>query len=516
MFSWLLYSSDVDSSRKWTLVATILGSSLTFIDATVVNVALPALQADLRASITEVQWVIEAYALFLGALILVGGAMGDQFGRKRVFLAGLVLFTAASVVCGLAGSTRALIAARAVQGVGAAFLVPGSLAIISATFGDADRGGAIGMWSGFTSITSAIGPVLGGWLIEHVSWRAVFFLNVPLAAAVFVLSSRYMPESRDASRIARIDWAGAALVTFGLGAIVFGLLEEPRPDANRLLLTAAMIGGAVALVVFMRVERRAPNAMVPLHLFRSRTFTRANILTLLLYAAVLMVIFVLPLNLIQVQDYTATAAGAALLPFPVIMLALSRWSGGLVARTGSRLPLTIGPLVGAIGVALHARPGIGGSYWTTFFPAVTVLGVGMAITVAPLTTTVMGAVATEHAGTASGVNNAVARVAGLLAIAVLGLVLVRTFEARLEERLDRIDLTPSERAVMEREIPKIAGADVNAVTNDDRRRDALRRAVDDAFVSAFRLVLLVSAGFVLAAAAVGASMPDAVATGSDR
>jgi hypothetical protein len=327
---------------------------------------------------------------------------------------------------------------------------------------------------------------------------------------VFVLSSRYMPESRDASRTARIDWTGAALVTFGLGAIVFGLLEEPRPDANRPLLTAAMIAGAVALVLFVRIERRAPNAMVPLHLFRSRTFTRANILTLLLYAAVGMIIFVLPLNLIQVQDYTATAAGAALLPFPIVMLALSRWSGGLVARTGSRVPLTIGPLLAAVGVALHARPGIGGSYWTTFFPAVTVLGLGMAITVAPLTTTVMGAVETEHAGTASGVNNAVARVAGLLAIAILGVVLVRTFEARLEERLDRIDLTPSERAVMDREIPKMAGADANAVTRDDRRRDALRRGVDDAFVSAFRLVMLVSAGLVLAAAAVGASIPEPV------
>jgi EmrB/QacA subfamily drug resistance transporter len=505
VLSWLLYCSDVDtdSAPKWTLVATILGSSLTFIDATVTNVALPALQADLRASISEVQWVIEAYALFLGALILVGGAMGDQFGRKRVFLAGLVVFTAASILCGLSGSTRALIAARAVQGVGAAFLVPGSLAIISATFSDADRGRAIGVWSGFSSITSAIGPVLGGWLIEHVSWRAVFFLNVPIAAAVFALSSRYMAESRDQSRTARTDWIGAALAVFGLGAIVFGLLEEPRPDQNRSLIAAAMIAGAVSLVLFVIVERRTANAMVPLHLFSSATFTRANILTLLLYAALGMIIFIVPLNLIQVQHYTATAAGAALLPLPVIMLALSRWSGGLIARTGSRLPLTVGPMIAAVGTALYARPGIGGSYWTTFFPAMTVLGFGMALTVAPLTTTVMGAVETEHAGTASGVNNAVARVAGLLAIAILGLVLVSTFDARLEPRLDRIDLTPSERAAMQREIPKMAGAEVDAVTHDERRRTAIERAVNEAFVSAFRVVMLAAAGLACAAAIVG-------------
>jgi EmrB/QacA subfamily drug resistance transporter len=493
----------VPSPRQWTLTATILGSSLTFIDATVVNVALPALQADLHASITEVQWVIEAYALFLGALILVGGAMGDQFGRRRVFLAGLVLFTAASIMCGLAASTRALIAARAVQGIGAAFLVPGSLAIISATYGEADRGRAIGLWSGFTAITSAIGPVLGGWLIEHVTWRAVFFLNVPLAAVVLLLSWRFMTESRDRSRTAHTDWIGAALAVFGLGAIVFGLLEEPRPEANRPLLLAAMIAGAASLALFLRVERRAPNAMVPLQLFRSRSFTRANLLTLLLYAAVGIILFVVPLNLIQVQHYSATAAGAALLPLPVIMFVLSRWSGGLVARTGSRLPLTIGPIVAALGAALYARPGIGGSYWMTFFPAVAVLGFGMAVTVAPLTTTVMGAVETQHAGTASGVNNAVARVAGLLAIAILGLVLVRTFDARLRPRLDRIALNPQERTAVERELPRMAGAELNTFTSDDGKRAAVQRAVEEAFVSAFRMVTLGAAALAAAAAAVG-------------
>ena len=360
------------SARRWTLVATIIGSSLAFVDTTVVNVALPALQADLHATITDVQWVIEAYALFLGALILVGGSMGDQFGRKRVFLAGVVLFTTASVLCGLAGSAHALIAGRALQGIGAAFLVPGSLAIISATFDEAERGRAIGTWSGFSAMTSAVGPIVGGWLIEHVSWRAVFFLNVPLAAAVVVLSWRFMTESRDPSRTGQIDWSGAALAALGLGGLVFALLEWPRLGGSGLM-QAALAAGAGSLVLLVFVERRAPSPMLPLHLFRSRTFALTNVLTLLLYAAIGITLFIVPMNFIQVQHYSATAAGAAFLPFPVIMFALSRWSGGLVGRTGSRLPLTMGPIIAAIGLGLYARPAAGASFWTTFFPAVVVL-----------------------------------------------------------------------------------------------------------------------------------------------
>ena len=496
------------AARRWTLVATILGSSLTFIDGTVVNVALPALQADLRATITDVQWVIEAYALFLGGLILVGGSLGDQFGRKRIFLVGVIVFTFASLACGLAQTIRGLIVARGVQGVGAALLVPGSLAIISATFPDAERGRAIGTWSGFSAITAAIGPVVGGWLIDHVSWRAVFFLNAPLAAMVVALSVRFMDESRDTSRSSRIDWTGAALAVLGLGAFVFGLLEWPRADVNRAIVVAMILVGVALLAAFVAVERRVAAPMVPMGLFRSRAFTLANVLTLLLYAALSMVFWLVPLNLVQVQHYSMTATGAALLPFPILMFLLSRWSGGLVGRVGSRWPLTVGPMVAAAGIALFARPGIGGSYWTTFFPAVVVVGLGMAITVAPLTTTAMAAVDVRHAGVASGVNNAVARVAGLIAIAIFGLALVRTFDARAGRALDRLNLLPEVRVVVDRELPKLAGADMQSaatatlVAPDERRN--IRRAIDDSFVFAFRVVMAAAAAVALAAAAAGA------------
>jgi EmrB/QacA subfamily drug resistance transporter len=495
------------SAARWTLVATILGSGMTFVDGTVVNVALPALQAGLNATITDVQWVIEAYALLLGALILVGGSLGDQFGRKRVFLIGVFIFTAASILCGLATSPRMLIAGRALQGFGAAFLVPGSLAIISATFPDAERGRAIGTWSGFSSITAAIGPVTGGWLVEHVSWRAVFFINVPLAIAVVVLSLGFMAESRDPTRTSRIDWIGGTLAVVGLGGIVFGLIEWPPLGARHPLVLISLALGALAVVCLIIAEQRVSNPMLPLALFERRTFTRANVLTLLVYAALGVVMFLVPLNLIQVQRYTATQAGAALLPFPLIMFVLSRWSGGLVARTGARLPLTVGPAIAALGLAMYALPGIGGSYWQTFFPAVIVLGFGMAVTVAPLTTTVMGAVESGHAGVASGINNAVARVAGLLAIAVFGVVLVRSFDAQIRPRLDELTLSAPASTAIERELAKMAGAGIDALTEvPASMRTGVRQAIDEAFVSAFRRVLLCAAALALAGAAVGLSL----------
>jgi len=494
--------------RRWTLVATILGSAMTFIDGTVVNVALPALQAALNATITDVQWVVEAYALFLGALILVGGSMGDQFGRKRVFLFGVLFFTASSILCGLATSSRVLIVGRALQGIGAAFLVPGSLAIISATFDDAERGKAIGTWSGFSAITTAIGPVIGGWLIQHVSWRAAFFINVPLAAIVVALSLKFMDESKDPSRSRKIDWIGALLAILGLGGIVFGLLEWPPLGPGHPLVIAPLAIGVMCLVLLIVAEDRERSPMMPLHLFRSRTFTLANVLTLLLYGALGVILFLLPLNLIQVQHYSATEAGAALVPFAIIMFVLSRWAGGLINRVGARLPLTVGPTIAAVGLALFARGGIGDSYWSTIFPAMCLLGFGMTITVAPLTTAVMGAIESAHSGVASGINNTVSRVAGLLAIAVFGVFLARTFDAQVRPRLDRLSLAPDVRTQIDEQLPKMAGADLKSVPLEPAQRVAVQRSIDEAFVSGFKVVVIGCAILALAAAGFGAGIRD--------
>ena len=482
--------------RRWILAATILGSSMVFIDGTVVNVALPALQANLKATAVDVQWVVEAYALFLAALLLLGGSLGDHFGRKRIYTIGVVLFALASIWCGLAPNITQLIIARVVQGIGGALLVPGGLAIISASFPEAERGQAIGTWSGSTAITTALGPVLGGWLIEHVSWRAVFFLNLPLALMVLVLVFACVPESRDEEEEGKLDLAGAALATISLGGVVYGLIESSRLGFKSPVVLITLIGGLIISAAFILVEAHVPNPMMPLRLFRSANFAGANLLTLFLYAALAGTLFFLPLDLIQVQGYTATAAGAATLPFILIMFLLSRWSGGLVKRYGSRLPLIVGPMIAAVGFALFLRPGVGGSYWTTFFPAVVVLGVGMAVSVAPLTTTVMNSVKQNHAGIASGVNNAVSRTAGLLSVAVLGLVMFHAFNSCLDRRLDQA-LVPTElRKALDTQRTRLAAMEIPSDTNEQTRA-AIKQAVNECFVFGFRRVMLFGAVLAL-------------------
>ncbi len=497
------------ASGKWVLAATILGSCLAFIDGTVVNVALPALQKDLSATVVGVQWVIEAYSLLLAALLLVGGSMGDRYGRRRIFVAGIVIFAAASAWCGLAPGIGQLIAARAVQGIGAALLVPGSLAIISNSFPEEERGRAIGTWSGFSAITTAIGPVLGGWLVETVSWRAVFFINLPVAFLVVVISLRHVPESSNPAK-GRLDWLGAILATFGLGALVYGLIESSSRGFAHPGVRTALLSAIVLLVLFVVLEARIKNPMLPLKLFRSRTFTGANLLTFLLYGALGGTLFFLPLNLIQVQRYSATAAGAALLPFILIMFLLSRWSGVLVQKYGARIPLVVGPVVAAAGFALFALPGVGGSYWQTFFPAVVVLGVGMAVSVAPLTTTVMSSVNGDRAGVASGINNAVSRTAGLLAIAVLGIAIFSVFDRSLTGRLTKANVASSQRQSLDSQRNRLAGIELDK-SIPNRERALLRTAIDLAFVDGFRVVMLTGAGLAFGSAVIALLLISPVA-----
>ncbi len=485
----------------WVLVATILGSSMAFIDGSVVNVALPALQKAFNATSADVQWVMEAYSLFLASLILVGGSLGDTFGRRRVFAIGITVFALASIWCGLSPSILQLIIARSLQGIGGALLVPGSLAIISASFDPDRRGRAIGIWSGFTSITSAIGPVLGGWLVEHASWHWVFFINVPLAITVLILLFWYVPESRNEEGGIHLDWTGSLLVTIGLGGIVYGLIEAGSSSFGSPVVIIALILGIVALVSFVLFEARTPYPMLPLTLFRSRTFSGANLLTLFLYSALSGALFFFPFNLIQVQGYSATAAGSSLLPFVILMFSLSGWSGGLVKRYGAKLPLVVGPIVAAIGYLLFSLPSVGGSYWITFFPAAIILGLGMTISVAPLTTAVMGSVSQSRAGVASGTNNAVSRAAGLLSIAVMGILLSNAFNRSLDQRLAPLNLPSTLLSAIDAQRTRLAGIALPGGISSQTQA-AVTQAIKLAFVDGFRVVMFTSMGLALVSALV--------------
>lgn len=487
------------AAEPWILAATILGSSMAFIDGTVVNVALPALQAHLNATVLDAQWVVEAYALLLAALLLVGGSLGDRFGRRLIFCLGAAVFALASGWCGIAPSVGQLIIARAVQGAGGALLVPGSLAIISASFNEERRGRAIGTWSGFTAITAAVGPVIGGWLIEHISWRAIFFINLPLAVVVLLISFCRVPESRDEGATKNLDWPGAALATVGLGGVVYGFIESSRLGFADKQVIGALLIGVLSLAVFFVLEARSRNPMLPLDLFRSRNFSGANLLTLFLYTALSGSMFFMPLNLIQVHGYSATAAGAAWLPFILIMFFLSRWSGGLVSRYGAKLPLVAGPIIASMGYALFIIPNAGGTYWTTFFPGVVVLGLGMATSVAPLTTTVMNSVAERHAGVASGVNNAVSRTAGLFGVAILGIVILHAYNGELDRRLEKLPLAPETRTVVDQQRVRLAGAELPSSIGNATQVE-LRKSINESFVFGFRVVMLTAVGLALASA----------------
>ncbi len=473
---------------------------MAFIDGTVVTVALPALQSDLHATVVDVQWVIESYGLFLSALILVGGALGDSLGRRKMFLFGVLGFAVASVGCGFSSTIRSLLVWRSVQGIAAAFLVPGSLAIISSSFDDKFRGKAIGTWAGFTTITTAFGPVLGGWLIEHASWHWIFFLNIPLAVFVLIISFWHVPESRGPDS-GSVDWLGASLATLGLAGLVYGFLESAILEWTHPRVVGTLVFAIGSLTLFILVEKRVEAPMVPLKLFHSASFSAANLLTLFLYAALGIFFFLFPLNLIQIQKYSATATGAAALPTTLLMFLLSRWSGGLINRYGPRIPLIVGPLIAAVAFLLFAIPDVRAPYWTAFFPAFVVLGLGMTISVAPLTTVIMNSVEQERAGAASGINNAVARAASVLAVAVLGALMVAAFAHSLRRSLDGLHLGVNVVQQLELNVAKLgslgAPSDVDLQT-----ASTIRSAIAESFIFGFRLIMLLCAGLAIGGAAV--------------
>jgi EmrB/QacA subfamily drug resistance transporter len=417
--------------KRLTLAATILGSSMAFIDGSVVNIALPAIQQALHADAASTQWIVNAYLLLLGALVLVGGSAADLYGRRRIFLVGIAVFTTASIACGLSPNMTVLIVSRAVQGLGAALLTPASLAMLGATFDEHERSHAIGIWAGVGALTSAAGPVLGGWLVDQISWRAIFLLNVPLALAAAGLAAGFACESRDPQG-KPLDWNGAAAVAIALAAITWGLGALPASGFHDKTVLGALGAGAAFLVAFVAIEARSgERAMMPLSLYRQRNFTGTNALTLLLYFALGGTLYFLPFGLIRIGGYSATLAGAALLPLALILGFGASFAGTLSDRFGPRLSLTAGPIIAACGLVLLAFADLSGSYWVNVFPAICVLAVGMTITVPPLTSTVMASVGESRAGIASGVNNAVARVAGLFAVAALGTVLFASFSRHL-------------------------------------------------------------------------------------
>ncbi len=488
-------TKEQQTIERWVLVATILASSIVSISSSALNVALPALQRDLNVTGAELLWIINAFALFLSALILVGGSLGDHYGRNYIFRIGIIVFTVASALCGLAPNTFTLIIARAIQGIGGALLVPGSLAILTANFPADRRGSAIGMWSTFGALMIALGPVLGGWLAGQGQWRMVFFLNIPLAIiAIYALS--FIPETKDENAPSQLDWAGALLATLGLAGITFGFIQAPEWGFTHWLILTTLLGGFVSLGLFLWVESRTKHPMVPLELFRSRTFSGTNLLTLFLYAALGGILFFLPLNFIQAQGYPEEIAGLTMLPFIILMILMSRWAGGLVDQVGARLPLIIGPTLAGVGMFLFTLPGLTdgpSDYWTTFLPPILVFGFGMAITVAPLTTAVMGAAPVETSGIASGINNAVSRSAQVLAIAIFGAIALISFSQTLSAQTSTIDLTNEQRQLLENEGRNLGGA-TPPENVDTETAVLIQQTIRQSFVTVFRQIMWIGAG----------------------
>lgn len=498
--------------KEWVLAAAVLGSAMSYIDESVVNVALPRIESALHTTLPAMQWILNAYTLCISALLLLGGAAADRFGRRRIFLVGITIFAVASVGCGLAPHVSILILARAVQGLGAALLIPCSLALIGAAYDEKERGAAIGIWSAASAIAAGGGPLLGGWLVDHASWRMIFLINPILAVPTIWIALRRVPESRNLDtqeglHPARgLDWRGALLAFGALGALVYGLIAASHGGWAQTSVVATLAAGTVLLIFFIVTERRSGAPMVPLELFRSSSFAGINVLTLLLYGALGGALFFLPFLLIQAHGYSATAAGAVYLPFTVILALLSRWSGGLADRFGTRAPLIVGPVIAGAGFGLLGVVAGAADYWIFLLPMI-VLGLGMAITVAPLTTAVVNGVPERQIGVASGINNAVASIASLLFVAVLGTVALNSFGRALDRHLLATEASSEIRVALEssRDAMVSPTLPTNMSTRD---RNLTQRVVTESYFETMRLIMLIAAaltwcGALAAAIAVG-------------
>lgn len=485
-------------SGFWVLLVAILGSSMAFIDSTAVNTVLPVLQRELDATITQTQWIIEGYALFISSLILFGGALGDKYGRKLVFIAGLLIFTGASVWCALAPGTHQLIFARTIQGIGGALLVPGSLAIINVSFDNSTRGRAIGIWSAFTAATTGIGPVLGGWLAENVTWRFIFIINVPLAFIVLLLLLTRVPDDRVTGWI-KLDVAGAVMVSAGLGFFVFGLIESSNMGFTNPYVLGSMVSGIALLVSFVFYENRIEQPLLPMGIFRSRTFTGANIISFLFWGGWNAVIFFLPFSFIQIHGYTATEMALGFLPAIVTLFISAPLTGQIINRAGVRVPLVAGTLIISLSYVLFTIPGLGSNYFYDWLVPILIMGLGIGVTISPMMSAVMGSVDKKFSGLVSGINNSVGRVAGLFAIALFGVIAIHIFNFELSQHLSGLDLDLRTREFLEHERIKLAGADIPEWVGPEMK-ERIRYYIDISFLKSFRVVMLLCALFSVLAA----------------
>jgi EmrB/QacA subfamily drug resistance transporter len=497
-----------DSTGRWVLFSTILASSMVFIDSSVLNVALPALQADLDASGAQLLWIMNAYLVMLAAFILVGGSAGDVLGRRKVFMSGITLFLAGSLLAGLAPDAGMLIGARVVQGIGGALMIPGSLSIITAFFNEEHRGRAIGTWAAVTAGVTVFGPIIGGSLADAGLWRGVFLINIPIGVVALISLYYRVPESRDQDSGRRIDYPGGLLAAVGLACVTYGFLSAPGSGFHHPQVSATLAVGFISLGLFAIVQMKSSHPMVPLGIFRNRIFSGANLITLFLYGALSVFVFFLALNLVQIQGYSPTLAGLTFLPFAVLLAGLSRWAGSLADSVGARPLIVIGTLVTAGALVQMSTIGVTAGpsdFWTTFFPGIFLFGIGLGLTVTPLTTTVMGALDTHLAGTASGVNNAVSRTASVFATAIIGSLALMAFTGALEDRAAALDLPLQARADLREEAARLGDAAVPAsVPGAEVQR--VDREIDEGFVYAFRVVLFIAAGMTFTSTVIATAL----------